>query len=354
MAAPNNCFRVSETTCKAGQASVEPFNVVDRTSFCMLVIVMITCFCSCYQNIACAQTATQRATHFHDHREAIVAGTVTSCCPRGGPQAFQPGTLAPSFNVKSSYLPFNPSASCLCSATTSKGLDPSKAGLVLAAQSPSRPVLSSYLPFNPSASCLCSATTCKSSLAIAQPCLCVGLDCGPWTRSSAARLDVPRGYSWVRDRVARAGRTRSWPCHASGTQQRIFWPVHLHAHREAIVAGAVTSSPPHAFQPGTLAPSFNVKSSYLPFNPSASCLAVQRLVNHPWRSRNRAFVLDWIVDLGHEAQPLASMCNAMCLGAPVWTNIRLLSLPDAVRAPRPWVHVLVPSAPHTSFWFKCC
>ena len=147
MAAPNNCFRVSETTCKAGQASVGPFNVVDRTSFCMLVIVMITCFCSCYQNIACAQTATQRATHFHDHREAIVAGTVTSCSP----QAFQPGTLAPSLNV-----------------------------------------LSSYLPFNPSASCLCSATTCKSTLmAIASMCelvVCVGRDqCGPWTRSSAAR-----------------------------------------------------------------------------------------------------------------------------------------------------------------------
>ena len=67
---------------------------------------------------------------------------------------------------------------------------------MLAAQSPSRPVLSSYLPFNPSASCLCSATTCKSSLAIAQPCLCVGLDWGPWTRSSAARLDVQCDVPW--------------------------------------------------------------------------------------------------------------------------------------------------------------
>ena len=89
-----------------------------------------------------------------------------------------------------------------------------------------------------------------------------------------------------------------------------------------------------------------------PLTPRPRAFAVQRLVNHPWRSRNRAFVLDWIVDLGHEAQPLASMCNAMCLGAPVWTNIRLLSLPDAVRAPRPWV--FVPFAPHTSSWFKCC
>ena len=98
------------------------------------------------------------------------------------------------------------------------------------------------------------------------------MDCGPWTRSSAARLDVPRGNSWVWDRVARAGRTRSWPRHTSGIQQRIFWPVHLYARREAIVAGAVTSSPPQAFQPGTLAPSFNVLSSYLPVNPLASCL----------------------------------------------------------------------------------
>jgi len=118
---------------------------------------------------------------------------------RAATSTAQPWSLAPSprfphkllslasRNFLSLFLPFYPLASCFRSLTIYN----SSAVTVLAA---SLPDLLSFLPFYPLASCLRSSTT---SSAIAPQCLRVYRLCGSWKRLSGARLDQPRGASWI-------------------------------------------------------------------------------------------------------------------------------------------------------------